>query len=173
MATSIANDIPPPATPIRGRLVVAVLLGLGVAAAGFAWWWNYERGRKTLDFYGPQGAALIRLAPSVEILGGPDGVIDISRAPGLLNARTSLLSDASYVWEAAEHTAGQASRGTGVRFRRGEQSLVVEFDFERGTIRNTDNGRVAQLSQKTAEGWRSYVERQRTRPRTVTPRTTP
>ena len=44
------------------------LLGIATAAAALAWWWNFERGRKALAFYGAQTARLIRTAPRVEIL---------------------------------------------------------------------------------------------------------
>ena len=54
-----------------------------------------------LEFYGPEAATLIRTAPKVEILRSPpDDNLDLSHVPGLLNARTSLLSDASYDWVA-------------------------------------------------------------------------
>jgi hypothetical protein len=52
----------------RGKLVVALIMGVAVGAAGFAWWWNYAGSRKALEFYGAQGAHLIRTSPNAEIL---------------------------------------------------------------------------------------------------------
>ena len=49
-------------------LTVAGMLGTAVVLAAFAWWWNYNRGRAALAFYGPEAAHLIRTAPTVEIL---------------------------------------------------------------------------------------------------------
>ena len=91
----------------RGKLAVLTMFAVALAAATFAWWWNYNRGKRALEFYGPQAAQLIRTAPQVEILfvgpprpadagsaavdlvpGGRIVVrkIDISKAPGLIHA---------------------------------------------------------------------------------------
>jgi hypothetical protein len=159
-ASSPDSGIQKPATS-TGRLAVLTILAAGVMAAAFSWWWNYNRGRNSLEFYGPQGATLIRTAPRVEILRPePEANIDISRAPGLLNARAALLSDASYEWQAA--AARQESPLFSVRFSRGEHSVVVTFDFENRTISNSATKRVATLKQKTANGWRQYLGRMTT-----------
>src|SRR5262245_46257806 len=99
----------------RGKLAVLTMFALALAAAAFAWWWNYSRGQRALGFYGPRAANLVRTAPKVELLvlgtgdsdpveslpeSGPVArIIDISRAPGLVHARTALLDDASYDWD--------------------------------------------------------------------------
>jgi hypothetical protein len=135
------------------------MFGLAILASVFAWWWNFNRGRRSLELYGAEGAMLIRTAPKVEVLRAePEGNIDISRAPGLINARASLLSDASYEWSAAD--VRQDSPLFSVRFSRGERSIDVTFDFENETIWNSATQRVAKLKKKTAEGWRSYLARQ-------------
>src|SRR5438128_2232722 len=84
-----------------GQRAVLAMLAIGILAAVFSWLWNYNRERQSLEFYGPQAATLIRTAPQVEVLRPePEANIDISKAPGLINARASLLSDASYEWSA-------------------------------------------------------------------------
>jgi hypothetical protein len=141
-----------------GRTAVLAMLAVGVVAAVFAWWWNYNRGRMALEFYGAEAATLIRTAPQVEILRPePEGDIDISQAPGLINARASLLSDASYDWSAA--APAQQSPLFSVRFSRGERSVVVTFDFENRTVTNSSTQRMATLRPKTADGWRQYLAR--------------
>lgn len=135
------------------------IMTIAVLAAGFAWWWNFNRGRKALAFYGPEAATLIRTAPKVEILRPePDGNIDISKAPGLINARASLLSDASYDWNAP--TPRQQSPLFSVRFSRGENKVVVTFDFENQTLSNSATERTITMKPKTAKGWREYLARQ-------------
>src|SRR5262245_39105325 len=116
-----------------GKTAVLAMLAVGVFAAVFAWWWNYNRGRMALEFFGAEAATLIRTAPNVEILRpDPESDIDISKAPGLINARASLLSDASYDWKAS--APAQQSPLFSVRFSRGENSVVVTFDFENRTV---------------------------------------
>jgi len=142
-----------------GARAVLAMFCLAGALAGFAWWWNFNRGKKALDFYGPEGALLIRTAPIVEyLLPSPNEAIDISKAPGLINARASLLSDASYDW--SEPDPRQESPLFSVRFRRGQQSIAVTFDFENRTIHASTTDRTARLSKKTATGWQSYLARQ-------------
>jgi hypothetical protein len=143
----------------RGQFVVLTMFVVATAAATFAWWWNYHRGDQALEFFGAEGARLIRTAPNVEYLRSPsDESIDISSAPGLLNARTSLLSDASYDWSAPDPRL--ESPQFSVRFSRGRSHVVVTFDFENRTVRSSTTGRTAKLIQKTAEGWQAYLARQ-------------
>jgi hypothetical protein len=142
-----------------GQFVVVTIFAIALVAATFAWWWNYYRGDQALEFFGAEGAKLIRTAPQVEYLRSfPDTPVDISHSPGLLNARTSLLSDASYEWSAAE--AVLQSPQFSVRFSRGRSHVVVTFDFENRTIRSSSTGRSATLIPKTADGWREYLARQ-------------
>src|SRR4051812_39208411 len=87
----------------QGQFVVATMLAIAVLMATFAWGWNYNRGIRALNFYGANGAILLRTAPVVEYLrSGAEEPIDISKAKGLINARAALLSDASYDWSAGE-----------------------------------------------------------------------
>jgi hypothetical protein len=148
-----SEDAKPTAVP--GHFVVIAMLAVALAAAAFAWWWNFQRGRKALEFYGPEAATLVRTAPKVELLRGDEPVRDISQAKGLLNARTSLLGDASYLW--ASEGRFIKSDAT-LRFSEGERSIPVSFDFENRMI--SVNGKMAVLNQKTADGWRSYLARQ-------------
>ena len=149
--------------PNAGSRAVIAMFAVATVAATFGWWWNYNRGIRALEFYGSEGAVLIRTAPAVEYLqSSPDEPIDISKAPGLINARASLLSDASYDWTATD--VRQESPLFSVRFRRGERSIVVTFDFENRTIHASTTKRTAKLVNKTAEGWQSYLARHSSRP---------
>lgn len=142
----------------KGQLAVGAMLALAILMATFAWWVNFNRGRRALDFYGPEGAILVRTAPTVEYLRpAPEGPLDLSKAPGLINARASLLSDASYDWAASDVV--QESPLFSVRFRRGEQSVTVTFDFENRTIHASSMQHTAKLNKKTADGWQSYLAR--------------
>src|SRR5262245_57471877 len=128
----------------RGQYVVLAMIGLAVAAASFAWWWNYTRGQRALEFYGPETATLIRLAPRVEFRQPDSGAyIDISHAPGLVNARASLLSDASYRWDRPSSLNHEPQFS--VRFSDENTDAVVTFDFDNQTIAATSTRRTAAL----------------------------
>jgi hypothetical protein len=147
------------ASSSRGKFAVLFIFALALALASFAWWWNYNRGRQVLAFYGPEAAQLIRTAPKVEILNSePTGNIDISKAHGLLNARASLLGDASYEWAATEPSF--FTPRAAVRFSQDDRSVTIFFDFDNRSIQVSPNGLKATLTKKTAEGWKTYLERQ-------------
>jgi hypothetical protein len=166
----------------RGKLVVALIMGLAVGAAGFAWWWNYAGSRKALEFYGAQGAHLIRTAPTVEILvlaaqdsaveGESSGDfvtyqgksrpvsrrIDISRAPGLIHARTALLDDASYANQPLRTISGEPPSEL-IRFSDGRGEALLAFSFPERIVWELSSGKGLQLVPKTAEGWRAFISR--------------
>jgi hypothetical protein len=142
-----------------GRLVVLAMFALAAAASTFAWWWNFNRGRQALKLYGPQAATLIRTAPHVELLApGASSAIDISHAPGLLNARTSLLNDASYDWK--RPITMLASPQDTLRFTDGSRSVEITFDFDNHALKTSSTGRTAVLNARTSTGWKTYLERQ-------------
>jgi hypothetical protein len=146
----------------RGKTAVLTMFGVAVLMAGFGWWWNYSRGQRCLAFYGSEAAALIRMAPKVEIitssLGGETDVIDISSTPGLLNARTSLLDDASFRWAIPPATGATSDRQR-VRFARGDREVTLLLDFENRTITVEKDGRAATLDEKTSRGWQRFIGR--------------
>lgn len=142
-----------------GRFTVLAMLAIAILASAFAWAWNFNRGRKSLELYGSEGATLVRTAPKVEIL-RPEPLenLDISRALGLINARASLLSDASYEWSDA--APRQESPLFSVRFSRGDRSITLTFDFENRSVHNSATERTITLKKKTADGWQQYLARQ-------------
>ena len=106
----------------RGKLVILIIFGLGLAATAFSWCYRVQSGNQALRFWGSDAAGLIRHAPRVELLlldpaessrttGATTFLAigrrrvpitsrpDISQAPGLLHARQALLEDASFAWD--------------------------------------------------------------------------
>ena len=149
----------------RGKLAVLAMFALAVVAATFAWWWNYRRGERCLAFYGSEAATLIRTAQTVEIVeldpaAGDLAIsrrIDISRAPGLLNARAALLDDASFDWSAPPPEPASGTRL--VRFAEGDREVLLRLDSARRSLEIVPAGKSAVLDQKTSDGWRQFLER--------------
>jgi hypothetical protein len=145
--------------PARGKLAVLLILLVAAAMAGGAWWWNYHRGRRCLALYGSEAAYLIRTAPLVELIDAETGkTTDISRAAGLVHARTALLDDASYEWEATATAQGDEFHA--VRFTRGARHVTLRFSARDNSLFVGESGRGAMFDQKTADGWRAFIERQ-------------
>jgi hypothetical protein len=165
----------------RGKLAVLTMFAVALVAATFAWWWNYSRGQRCLEFYGKDAALVIRTAEQVELLelvpdspSPADGsvdriqvgsqtyllhrVTDISHAKGLIHARTSIVDDASFRWEARPGDC-QPRVQYAVRFT-GHSRATLAFDFGCQSVWHVEQGKSAMLIPKVAQGWESFLTRQ-------------
>ena len=197
MTLTDAHEAPVAPSANTGKLAVLAMIAVALVAATFAWWWNFNRGRKTLAFFGPTAARLIRTAPKVEILvigenrvilpsrdeeeilgvakstGGPDSTddyvlignilfpvyrrIDISKAPGLIHARASLLTDSSYTGENTMTAWGDFTEV--VRFADDDGEVFLAFSKRRPDLHVVSEVKALRLIPKTADGWRQFIER--------------
>jgi hypothetical protein len=152
------------------------MLGLALAAAGFAWWWNVTSKKQSLAFYGPAVARLIGKAKTVELIevepakeddkreiiaiGDRRFAVvshhDVSQAPGLIHARTALLDDASYEWQAPLHLS---LRPFFVRFANEQNETILALDTTARLLARCDTGATVRLNQKIASGWQQFAER--------------
>jgi len=169
----------------RGKLAVLTMFAVALAAATFAWWWNYSRGQRCLEFYGKDAALLVRTAEQVELLelaaaeAGPSELTattlqlgddaysivrttDISHAKGLIHARTSIVDDASFRWEAIPGDC-QPRVLYAVRFT-GHSRATLAFDFGCQSMWHVEQDKSAMLIPKVAQGWESFLTRQAPRP---------
>ena len=91
----------------HGKYVIAVMLIIGVVAAGISLWHHSRVSRHALEYWGQAGAKQILRAPkvvAVRLQGDAAGMPierDASHSRGLVNIRQALLQDAAYNWEAA------------------------------------------------------------------------
>ena len=110
-----------PATDSKlGKRLVLLLLALATGAAGFGWWWHYEKTRRPRALWGPAHALRIRDAQTIEAwrvepgLTGPGTplavgpvpyrVVETRDARQVLGVRDltqhALLSDFAFDWQA-------------------------------------------------------------------------
>jgi hypothetical protein len=170
----------PPAAWNAGKLAVASILAMAIALAGFAWYWNWQRTQKCREFYGGEGAHLIRTATRVEGLMlsglydaesreqieiGPHafevvGRRDLSKANGLIHARTALLDDSSYKWDDSTTGDCQPLILYAVRFREEERLTTLAFDFGCRQVWVVETQKNVTLAPKIAGGWESFLKRQ-------------
>jgi len=149
---------------MRGKIAIVVMLSLAVVAAGYAWYQNYQRSVRARAFWGDQ-AATIRFAKQVEafrVVGNdePTDVTDISSAPGLLNARTSLMSDDAFDWSVEPFTPPSSSQWSyGVRFVSDDNDVTLLFSDQSDAMSVRELSKAVQLDPKTASGWRSYLQK--------------
>jgi hypothetical protein len=145
---------------MRGKIAIIVMLSLAVSLAGFAWYWNYQRSAKARAFWGSR-AATIRFANKVDAFSSdhPEDAVDISGAPGLLNARTSLMSDDGFDWSAqSEAQAASGDWGVGVRFTDDNGEVTLRFSDQSDRMLVVESDQAIALNPKTAQGWKSYLK---------------
>jgi hypothetical protein len=93
-------------TARRGTRLVMTMVGLAVALAVFAVWFQWRQTRQCLAFYGPVAARHIQSAPRVELWevdgrsNQPRRRQDITEARGLVHLRRGLVEDANFEWPA-------------------------------------------------------------------------
>lgn len=148
---------------MRGKIAIVVMLSLAVAAAGFAWYQNYQRSVRARSFWG-DSAATIRFAKRVEAFhvegDEPGEATDISTAPGLLNARTALMSDDAFDWSVAPFTPLPSSQWRyGVRFVSDGNIVTLLFSDQSDVMLVRELDKAVQLDPKTAAGWQSYLQK--------------
>jgi hypothetical protein len=140
-----------------GKLLIITMFVAALAAAATSWWFRYEATHHAAQFWGPEGARLIRDAPNVELLmlqpaptaadrtKSPDEIRvgsavwtitarhDISAAHGLVHLRNALLEDSSFNWSNDSLPPAFAS-GTALFFRDPETSdplaILLSSDFQ-------------------------------------------
>ncbi|MGI8978055.1 MAG: hypothetical protein ACR2FY_02400 [Pirellulaceae bacterium] len=159
-----------------GKLVVLSIFVVAIAMASFALWWNWGLSHRSLDFWGKEGGLAIRDGERIELLRlrpktgriinleGFDIVEtkDVSKAPGVLHARHSLLQDASFDWTAdlgEPHDYGKRDHFA-VRFSHQKAVttiLFIDSSFER--IVRAENGDKVTLSPKARDGWKLFIRR--------------
>jgi len=165
---------------VRGRLVIALIVLLGLSAAGFAWWFRWRQGHRAVALWGGEAAALLVRAPRVTALqlGEPPGSagaddpcleIDSRRwpirrrrpletAPGVVHARQALVEDASYDWTSpaprcVRHWDYALEFGDGSRRR----TLVLDLQCRRARLLP---GSVEADISPIASGMRTFLEEQ-------------
>jgi hypothetical protein len=160
---------------VRGKLVILFIFGLSAVMGGYAWWHHFNQGRKCLELWGGEAAALIRYAPVVEAIkfgsGGeePGNSLqiagksisieqraDVSGTPGLVHARQALIEDASFVWK--HYVANEPVEWTyGMRFIDGEQSVTIAFDGTDTRVHLVDGGKDGILTRTLRDAYQKRI----------------
>ena len=151
----------------QGKHVIAVMLLIGVAAAGISLWHHYNVSRQALAYWGQDGAKQILRAPKVTAIrfSGESANLmaaemrDASDARGLVNIRHALVQDAAYDWTAAE-PAEAITWQYALRFEGDGPTLMALFSFDESRIARQDNGRSLALDKASARVLRSFLEEQ-------------
>jgi len=158
---------------ISGKIAIISILVVAVGLTSFAWWYRYQQGRRTMEFWGPEAAQLIRHAPRVELFELDETLeafksgelskvrsFDLSNAPGLVHARHSLIVDRNFRWdESSANTAANIAWDVAWRFIDGDKQTTVLLDYETGAVRDAAGERVALLHPAIAGGMRDYISR--------------
>ncbi len=140
-----------------------------------AWWYQFQQGRRALDYWNAEGAYLIRRAPHVDLLrlselsavGAADktgeGAVlgraiverhDLSHAKGLTHARQALITDASFAWDSP--VEGTPNWEYALCFREDERATTIAFDLTSGYARSQDAPAPLALGPTLIRGLRTF-----------------
>ena len=163
---------------MQGKFLILMIFGTALAAAVFAWSFQYLRGRRILELWGADNARLIRVdaekitllvlaegdasEDEVEIDGVPHGISqgkEILEVPGIIHARQSLIEDASFLWEKPRGDC-EAQWTRALRVSRGEHIATVLFDTNCGRARLLETGNEAAIAPKIFSGWQTFLDEQ-------------
>ena len=159
---------------VNGKLVTIAILTVALAAAAFAWWFQFTRGRRALEYWGGERAAVIRHGDNAELaplllpesepspLGSSvltiDGMqygvgdkVPLDRAPGFIHARHALIDDGSYQWEKSPPTSRVWTHA--LTFSDdAHRTVTVVVSLESGVLRPLDSERTLVMSAKLQQG---------------------
>lgn len=164
-----------------GKLVVLSIFAVAIAMAGFALWWNWGQGRRSLEFWGTDGGLAIRDAKQVQLLklkplasemGKKSneslaidshrweivGTKDVTGVHGLVHARHAFLEDASFRWEEPLPIVGPEWQYA-VRFQDETGHTTISLDLKSGAAGSWEQKRAVRLSPKTTSGWKQFISR--------------
>lgn len=169
------NDSPPPQPgTISGKWVILAMLGLGLAASAGAIWYYAQVQHRVLKLWGPQYGALIVNAPSAELVWlepatspAPDGgqallalegvsyravaSRDVSRSPGIVRLRGSLIYDATYTWNPVAENE-PARWAFALRFVDRDQHATLAFAPNLNRVLLIETGTTAPLAFREKSG---------------------
>lgn len=151
--------------------IVAVCVGLVLAAL-----WQRSRDTSRIrEFWGAGNARLIQQAPQVGLrvdgpadrgdapsLEGQRGWQDISRAPGLVHLRATLVDDRYFRWPAREATNRERSASEPafrvLRFSDSEGFVDVAIDIEQGVVVHLAEGRAVEIIPASRDALAAYFK---------------
>lgn len=168
---------------VQGKHVILFIFATALAAAVFAWTFQYQRGRRILQLWGAENARLIRveaerinlivLEPAgaageesggrtIEIDGAPHAVLqrrDIADARGIIHARQALIEDASFDWEKQRGDC-KANWQYAIQFQQADRQATVLLDTHCQRARLLETGREAAIAEKIFKGWMTFIDEQ-------------
>ena len=164
----------------RGKFAILIMLGLGISAATFAWWYRWQRGTQMLEVWGSRAAICVRLAPQVDLFRlqplsendsqTPDFMCqgrgftivdrrDISQARGLIHwRRHALLQRESFTWDGPAADCDPVWEYV-LRFTKDHSRTTAVLDFDCQTILFLQCDREAGMA-PISQSLRTFVEEQ-------------
>ncbi len=163
----------------RGKFAILIMLGVGIAAATFAWWYRWQRGTEMLEVWGSRAAICVRLAPQVDLFrlqplsetdsrtldlmcqGQGFTIVDrrdISHARGLIHARHALLQRESFAWEGSVGDCDPVWQYA-LRFTKDQTQTSVILDFACQRVLFLPRDREAGMA-AISESLKTFVEEQ-------------
>jgi hypothetical protein len=166
----------------NGKLVTILLVGIALAMASYAWWFQFSRGQRALAYWQGANAAVIRHGEAADLLvlqspddaGNDEAVptlsidgreyrvtkrVTLDQAPGFVHARHALIDDGSYQWE--KEPQGELTWSHALVFEnKAKQRVTVVIALPGGFLRTQQGERPLAMSKILQSGLGTFFQEQ-------------
>ena len=171
---------------VRGKTIILTIALLTIGAAAFAWWFNVQASRRSVEFWGRPTAEVLRGAAQVDLLrfgsNGPSSPFDgapvnsvtvklgdqeffVVERKTLVRVRgefSDLIEDRSYAWDrpakpVAPREAGQL---LGLEFKGENSTVTILVDLKTDGVFNLTTGAAVFLTDDFASQIRDLERKQ-------------
>lgn len=143
---------------MSGRWLTILAVTGCILLVAFALWQRSRTTRQVREFWGASQASLIQHGPVVRLRGPGDADwSDVSRAPGLIHLRATLVDDRYYQWSASASREANQSQYT-IQFTDKGQLVELTIAPQSGDVTNVANGRTVPLIPASRQAVAEYLQ---------------
>lgn len=144
---------------MSGRLFTTVAVSICLVLVAFAFWQRSLRTQRIREFWGANQASLIQHAPMVRLSVNGEAWRDVSRAPGLVHLRATLVDDRYFQWnETATSQGKEPASGYRLEFSRDQTSIALSIDASSGIVTNLERNQHARLIPASQQAVAAYLK---------------
>ena len=159
---------------VRGKYIILTIAFLSIGAAAFAWWYNVQQSRRSVELWGRPTAEILRSASEADLLrlsndipvsAGVPATVKIGDQVFYIAERKSvsdpgiprvLIEDAAFDWEKKSKPVIPRDAGQllGLEFHGESSTLTILVDLESGSVFDVNRGAAAVLTEECVKRFR-------------------
>jgi hypothetical protein len=165
---------------VRGKYIILTIALIAIGAAGFAWCYNVQQSRRSVEFWGRATAELLRDASEADLLRLAHGagvstddkatlkfgdkvyhVVERKTVHGARGEFHEFIEDRNFAWERREPVAvHDGDQLLGLEFKGEHVSVTIAIDLQSGGVFNANTGGSVYLTEDFAQQIRDLNRKQ-------------